>query len=228
MSINNQKLARLAGGIYLITVITGIFSLMYVPNKIFIWDDFKKTIQLFQEFEWLFRLSIVSEVICYSVFLILPIVLYFLLKKVNRNISQSMILFVSVAVPISLLAISHKLNILETLSNDSLKQIDVEQLQIQIGLYYNKIKIAQIFWGLWLLPFGYLIYVSGIIPKLLGVFLMVGGIGYMVNFIGPILFPNFTQSIIPTIAKIPSSIGEIGTCLWLLIIGIKKEFRYEN
>ncbi|GGD72899.1 hypothetical protein GCM10011412_08150 [Maribacter cobaltidurans] len=139
-----------------------------------------------------------------------------------------MILFVLVAVPLSLLAISHKLDMLDTLGNDSLSQIDAEQLQSQIGLYYNKIKIAQIFWGLWLLPFGYLIYVSGILPKLLGVFLMLGGIGYMVNFVGPILFPNFTQSIIPIVAKIPSSIGEIGTCLWLLLIGLKKEFRYED
>lgn len=228
MNINNQKLARLAGGIYLITVITGIFSLMYVPNKIFIWHNIKETIQLFQKFELLFRLSIVSEILCYSAFLMLPIVLYFLLKKVNKNVSQLMILFVLVAVPISLLAISHKLNMLDVLSNQSTEQIDVEQLKNQIGFYYNKIKIAQIFWGLWLLPFGYLIYVSGIIPKLLGVFLMLGGIGYLVNFIGPILFPNFTQSIIPTIGKIPSSIGEIGTCLWLLVIGLKKEFRYEN
>ena len=228
MNATNQKLARLAGGIYLITVITGIFSLMYVPNKIFIWDDFKITVQLFQEFEWLFRLSIVSEVLCYSAFLILPIVLYFLFKKVNKNISQLMILFVLVAVPISLLAISHKLDMLDILSNESFNETDVQQLQKQIGLYYNKIRIAQIFWGLWLLPFGHLIFVSGIIPKFLGVFLMVGAVGYIVNFIGPVLLPYFTESIIPTIAKIPSSIGEIGTCLWLLIVGLKKEFRHEK
>lgn len=228
MSFTKQKLARLSGGIYLITVITGIFSLMYVPNKIFIWDDFKQTNQLFKDFEFLFRLSIVSEVLCYLAFLFLPILLHILFEKTNKHLSQSMILFVLVAVPISLLAISHKLNMLDLLSGQSTGQIDVEQLKNQIGLYYNKIKIAQIFWGLWLIPFGYLIYASGIIPKLLGVFLMLGGIGYLVNFIGPILFPNFTQSILPTIAKIPSSIGEIGTCLWLLVIGLKKEFRYEN
>ncbi|ASV28989.1 DUF4386 domain-containing protein [Maribacter cobaltidurans] len=228
MNITNQKLARLAGVIYLITVITGVFSLMYVPNKTFIWEDPKKNIQLFQEFEFLFRLSIVSEVLCYSAFLLLPILLHYLFKKTNKYLSRLMILFVLVAVPLSLLAISHKLDMLDTLGNDSLSQIDAEQLQSQIGLYYNKIKIAQIFWGLWLLPFGYLIYVSGILPKLLGVFLMLGGIGYMVNFVGPILFPNFTQSIIPIVAKIPSSIGEIGTCLWLLLIGLKKEFRYED
>lgn len=228
MKISNQKLARLAGGIYLITVVTGIFSLMYVPNKIFIWDNFQQTKELFNDFESLFRLSIVSEVICYLAFLLLPMVLYFLLKRINKHLSKAMILFVLIAVPISLLATSHKLNMLDVVSYQTLDQTDVEQLKMEIGLYYNKIKIAQIFWGLWLLPFGYLIYISEIIPKLLGVFLILGGIGYMVNFIGPILFSNFTQSIIPTIAKIPSSIGEIGTCLWLLVIGLKKEFRYEN
>ena len=228
MGIANQKLARLAGGVYLITVLTGIFSLAYVPSKIFIWDDFKKTIQLFDNFELLFRLSIVSEMLCYLAFLILPIILYFIFEKINKQVSFTMILFVLVAVPISLMAISHKLDILDILSDQSLDRIGVEQLQKQVGHYYNKIKIAQIFWGLWLLPFGYLIFTSGMVPKLLGVLLMLGGMGYMVNFIGPVLSVNYSQSILPIIAKVPSSIGEIGTCLWLFIIGLKKEFRYEN
>ncbi len=223
MSNTNQKLARLAGGIYLVTVITGVFSLMYVPNKIFIWDDFNKSIQLFQEFELLFRLSIVSETLCYLAFLLLPIVLFRLFEKENKNISGLMVLFVLVAVPVSLLAISHKLNMLDIFGEKTINQIDVGQLREQVGFYYNKIRIAQIFWGLWLLPFGYLIYTSGLIPKFLGIFLMLGAVGYVINFIGPILVPNFSESTISTIAKIPSSIGEIGTCLWLLIIGVKKK-----
>ena len=133
-----------------------------------------------------------------------------------------MVLFVLVAVPISLLAVSHKLNMLDILRNETVSHMNVEQLQAQVGLYYNKVRLAEIFWGLWLLPFGYLIYKSGLIPKILGGFLILGGIGYVINFMGPILAVNFTDSLVSTVAKIPSSIGEIGTCLWLLIVGVKR------
>lgn len=222
MSVTQQKLARLAGSIYLVTVITGIFSLMYVPNKMFIWDDFKETIQLFRDFEFLFQLSIVSEILCYLAFLILPMVLFRIFEKVNKTVSIMMVLFVLVAVPISLLAVSHKLNMLDILRSETVSHMNVEQLQAQVGFYYNKVRLAEIFWGLWLLPFGYLIYKSGLIPKILGVFLILGGIGYIINFLGPILDVNFADSLVSTIAKIPSSIGEIGTCLWLLIVGVKR------
>src|SRR5690606_24308110 len=157
MSVTQQKLARLAGSIYLVTVITGIFSLMYVPNKMFIWDDFKETIQLFRDFEFLFQLSIVSEILCYLAFLILPMVLFRIFEKVNKTVSIMMVLFVLVAVPISLLAVSHKLNMLDILRSETVSHMNVEQLQAQVGFYYNKVRLAEIFWGLWLLPFGYLI-----------------------------------------------------------------------
>lgn len=221
--MNIQKRARLAGGLYLITVITGLFSLMYVPNKIFIWDDFAKTVSLLQEYEFLFRLSIVSEILCYVAFLFLPMVLYRLFKETNKNQSILMVLLVSIAVPLSCIAVAHKLDVLSILGRTSVDVINADQLQQQIGFYYSKINIAQIFWGLWLFPFGYLIYTSGIIPKLFGVLLMLGALGYVINFIGSTLSPEYSGSIISTIFKLPSSIGEIGTCLWLLIAGVKKK-----
>ncbi len=225
--MNIQKRARLAGGLYLITVITGLFSLMYVPNKIFTGDP-TRTTQLLQEHEFLFRLSVVSEILCYVVFLFLPLILYRLLEKTNKNLSLLMVLLVSVAVPISCLAIAHKLDVLDILGRTSVDMINADQLQQQIGFYYSKITIAQIFWGLWLFPFGYLIYTSGIIPKFFGVFLMLGALGYVTKVIGSTLYPDYNESIISTIFKLPSSIGEIGTCLWLLIAGVKKETNILN
>ena len=222
MSQNKNSIARQAGVLYLVTVITGIFSLMYVPKKIFLWDDAQKTIGLFQEFEFVFRLSIVSEILCYCAFLFLPMLLNKLLKDTNKNYSILMILLVMVAVPISLLAVTHKLNVLEIMDNTKLNALEVEKIHNQIGFYYSKIRIAQIFWGLWLFPFGYLVYISGLIPKLFGILLMLGAIGYVVNFIGFVLFSNYDDSIFPSVFKLPSSIGEIGTCLWLLIVGVKK------
>jgi hypothetical protein len=79
-----------------------------------------------------------------------------------------------------------------------------------------------VFWGLWLLPFGYLVYKSGFLPKILGILLMAGCFGYLVNFLGGFLFPQYASIGIAKFVSLPATLGEIGTCLWLLIIGLKK------
>jgi hypothetical protein len=85
--------------------------------------------------------------------------------------------------------------------------------------YNNGIEISQIFWGLWLFPFGYLVYKSGFLPKNLSILLVAGCFGYLIAFFGGFLFPNFHKTTFSTIVGLPASIGEIGVCLWLLIMG---------
>ncbi|MDZ4810885.1 MAG: DUF4386 domain-containing protein, partial [Bacteroidota bacterium] len=89
--------------------------------------------------------------------------------------------------------------------------------------YNNGISLVSVFWGLWLLPFGYLIYKSGLLPKILGILLMLGCFGYLINFTGNMLIKNYTELGISKIVSLPASIGEIGTCLWLLIMGAKNK-----
>jgi hypothetical protein len=81
--------------------------------------------------------------------------------------------------------------------------------------------IVQIFWGLWLFPLGYLIFKSAIIPKFLGVLLMLGCLSYLINFLGNALFSNYADLGISSFVRLPATLGEIGTCLWLLIMGAK-------
>ena len=73
-------------------------------------------------------------------------------------------------------------------------------------------------WGLWLLPFGYLVFRSGRLPKALGVLLMMGGIGYLIDCVGNALAPGFSESTVGSLVSLPAGLGEIGTCLWLLIV----------
>jgi hypothetical protein len=74
-----------------------------------------------------------------------------------------------------------------------------------------------------LLPFGYLVFKSGFLPKVLGIFLMMGCFGYLINFIGGFLFPGYADLGIASFISIPGSIGEIGICLWLLIMEAKEK-----
>jgi hypothetical protein len=128
------------------------------------------------------------------------------------------------SVPISLVNLLNKWSVLTLLSDSSyLSVFDTSQLQAQVMLhldyYHNGTQLASIFWGLWLFPFGYLVYNSGFLPKPLGVFLMLGCFGYLVEVVGSFFYAGYYDLAIASIISIPSSIGEIGICFWLLIVG---------
>ena len=223
---SNKKPARIAGLLYLIVVLTGIFSLMYVPSKLIVRDNASVTFNNILESETLFRLGIVAGIICYTAFLILPIVLYQLLNQVNKTYAVGMVALAVISVPLSLVNLLNKVNVLTLIDKAQYPQvIEADELQAQVLLYLdfynNGIEIASVFWGLWLLPFGYLVFKSGFLPKILGICLMAGCFGYLTNFIGGFLFQNYAGLGIARFVSLPGSIGEIGICLWLLIIGIK-------
>jgi hypothetical protein len=137
-----------------------------------------------------------------------------------------MVALALVSVPISFVNLLNKFSILTLIGDDAyLTSFEPSQIPAQVLLqldYYNNgIQLASVFWGLWLLPFGYLVYRSGFLPKILGILLMMGCIGYLVNFTGRFLYPGYGDLGISTYVSLPASLGEIGICLWLLIVGIR-------
>ncbi|MEQ9441377.1 MAG: DUF4386 domain-containing protein [Cyclobacteriaceae bacterium] len=220
----NQSTARLAGLMYLILVITGILNLAYIPSRLIEMDDAAQTLQNIQQSETLFRWGIVSGIISYLAFLGLVWVLYQLLHPVNKRYAQVMVVLVLCSIPLSFVNLLHKFSVLSLLSDAPFVQgLSPEELAYQVMFYLqayrNGINISQIFWGLWLFPFGYLVYRSGFLPKLLGILLMAGCFGYLIGFFGSFLVPGYGSTVFSTIVDLPSSLGEIGTCLWLLIMG---------
>lgn len=138
-----------------------------------------------------------------------------------------MVAFALVSVPISFINMGNKFSVLTLITKaEYLKGLEVDKLQeqvlFQLYSYSNGNQIASIFWGLWLLPFGYLVFKSGFLPKILGILLMFGCFGYLIDFTGDFLFPGYGKTIISTFITKPGSIGEIGICLWLLIVGVKE------
>jgi hypothetical protein len=83
---------------------------------------------------------------------------------------------------------------------------------LSLEAYGNGLLVSEIFWGLWLLPFGYLVFKSGFLPRVLGVLLMIGCFGYLIDFSGQVLFPGYTQTPLAHFVRLPGSIGELGIC----------------
>lgn len=222
-----KRNAHMAGLVYVLLVITGIISLAYVPAQIMVSGDSARTIVNLRNLETLFRIGLVAGLACQVLYILLPLSLYRLLKPVDEPKARLMAVLAIASVPISFVAYSHKVDVLSLLNASdwsggfSAAQIDA-QIMLALRSYNNTISVASLFWGLWLLPFGYLVFKSGFLPKILGLFLMAGCFSYVIDLICSMLWPAaYAASGISSFISIPSAIGEIGTALWLLIMGAK-------
>lgn len=225
---DKNKTSRIAGLLYLGVVLTGIFSLMYVPSRLIDYDDAALTFQQITNHEWLFRLGIVGGLFCYGFFLFLPIVLYRLLAPVNENMARLMVLLAVISVPMFFINAQHEFTALSLIKSPAyLNVFSPEQIQsqvlFQIDQYDDGMRLIHVFSGLWLFPFGYLVFKSNFLPKALGLLLMLGCFGYLINFLGRTLIPDYAQLGISSYISLPASLGEIGTCLWLLIVGAREK-----
>ncbi len=222
--------ARTAGFLYLIVVLTGMFSLAYVPSQIPVDDNAAKTVATILANLPLYRLGIVASLVCYCAFLVLPLALYRLLSPYGKNAAVLMVAFAATSVPITYVNILHKFDVLSLLSGaDYLHAFTTEQLHAQVmfalDAYDNGLLVSQIFWGLWLMPFGYLVFTSRVLPRLLGVLLMLGCLGYLVSFLGHALHADYVHAGVAGFIRLPAALGEMGTCLWLLIMGARMPMR---
>ncbi len=220
---SNKNIGRLAGVAYLILVITGIFSLMYVPSQIYVSGDPATTASNIKSMEMLFRIGMAVEMTSFVAFLLLPLILYKLFHQHNRTASVLMVSFAVVSVPVSFSSILHEFAALERVTSTVLPNSEVEAaVMLDMKSYFKGHLVAQIFWALWLFPLGYMIYKTRLLPRILGVFLMLGCLGYLIDFYGRVIFPDYRYFPLASYITIPASIGEIGTCLWLLIMGAKE------
>ena len=222
---SNKKIARVAGLLYLIVIICGVFVEFFVRSKLIVPNNAAATANNIINSELLFRIGFVSDLIMLTAYFFLPMALYLLLKPVNKNYALLMVSCVLVAVSILCInMLNHIAPLLILNGTDFLNVFEKDQMHgiVMFFLYTHKhgYLIAQIFFGLWLFPLGYLVFKSGFFPRILGIFLMIGSCAYLIDFFIFFLFPN-DVSIISPIITLPADLAEISFCLWLLIVGIK-------
>lgn len=216
-------LSRIAGMLYLIVIITGLFSLMYIPKNLFVYGNALETAQNISQKTGMFRISLASSVICYLAFTFLVIFLYQILRTVDIFVSRVMMILALISVPVSFYNLINKYAILDLIKdNTSDLAQKSEKIMELLNNYDNGIFILTIFWGLWLLPFGFLIFRSGFYPKIIGVLLMAGCFGYLINFFGNTLFVDYQSVGVLQYLKLLPTVGEFSICFWLLVVGARK------
>ena len=218
-----QKTARTTGFLYMLLIPLGVLAMIYVPNTLFVPGDIATTVSYIMANQTLFRVSIVSALITQVVQIFVVLYLYKILKPVNKNHAVLMVVFILVAVPIAMLnELNHFAVLLLLNGTDYLTFFTSDQIQSLVAFFLDLrvtgIFIAQIFWGLWLFPMGYLVYKSGFLPKIIGALLIVAVFGYLADSFIFFFVPDFGI----TFSEF-TFLGEMLITFWLLIKGVNVE-----
>ena len=218
-----QKTARIAGFLYFMYIVTSVIANMFGR---FVFVDAQVTVNHITAHESLFRIGFVISLFSYGLFLLAAWALYVLLEPVDKNMA---LLFLLLNLGgFAILVLSH-LNLFSSLlllsGADYLKVFQPDQLQAQAMLFINLRKsgaiTAQIPYGIWLFPLGYLVFKSGFLPKILGILLIVDCFGLLICVFQFFLLPGYEVISYPFMAV--SFIAELSLTLWLLIKGVKDQ-----
>jgi hypothetical protein len=218
------KALRTAALLYLLMTISAPFGLLYVPGELIVPEDATATADHIRASELLFRTGIGSELFCQTICIFLVLALYRLFKPVNERYAKLMVILGAlVSVPILFINVLNEVAALilvngaDFLSVFSKGQLDALAL-LFLRLHGQGIEIAQIFWGLWLFPYGILVIRSGFIPRLLGILLFIAGTGLLASSFASLILPQYGR-LAGQIAMV-LDFGEFPIIFWFFIRGI--------
>jgi Domain of unknown function (DUF4386) len=215
--------ARIAGGLYLIVIVGGIFAEIFVRGRLVVDGDAAATAHNIMAHELLYRMGFAVEVFYCVCVVPLALIFYDLFKVVSKRIALLDLLFGltgNVVESISLIAFFAPLVLLG--GGHYLSAFTTEQLQaaayVSLKLFEYGFAICLVFFGFDCLMMAYLIIRSIFFPRIIGVLLAIEGLCYLINSFANFLAPAFAARFFPVLAA--SAIAEISLCLWLLVMGV--------
>ena len=220
-----DKAARTAGALYLALTLIAPFAILIIPNKLIVRGNATATAANILSSELLFRTGIVLDLLSTVVFIFLTLALYRLLQEVGKTHAVTMAVLALISAGISFVnAINNLAALLLFRGQDFLTVLDKPQRDalgmLFLRLHGQGIVINEIFWGLWLFPFGVLVMRSRFLPKFLGVLLIINCFAYVAISVTTLLFPPYAATV-DKVLFVPMAAGELLTMLWLLIMGAK-------
>jgi hypothetical protein len=220
-----KRLARISGVLYLLVGIFGGFAEGFVDPRLYVAGNATATAANVLASPGLVRMGVVSHLLDGTFFVILAMALYVLLQHAHQSVARAMLVLVALATGIICLNAVFQFEGLRVATDSTYTTAfgaagsNALVLLLLDTQHYGTL-IAQVFFGLWLVPLGYLANKSGLFPKWLGVLLVLGGACYLVDLLAAFLIPDFGQRI-HGVVVIPSAIAEITMVLYLLVVGVR-------
>ena len=220
-----KRLARIAGVFYLLVGIFGGFAEGFVDPKMYVAGNAAATAGNVLANPGLVRMGVVAHLLDATFFVFLAMTLYILLQHVHKSVARAMLVLVALAAGITSLNAVFQFEGLRVATDSSYAAAfgtagSNALVLLLLDIQHYGTLIAQVFFGLWLVPLGYLAYKSGLFPKALGVVLVVGTVCYLVDLLAAFLVPDFGQQIHAFVVIVPA-IAEIWMVLYLLVVGVR-------
>jgi hypothetical protein len=218
--------ARIGGVLYLINILCGLFGVIFVRGHLVVVGDAVTTAHNIMGSEFLFRCGIAGDLIMHVTDVPMAVIFYVLLRPVSRDLSLLAALFGMLQTAI---LCANKLSLVTVLlllsGSNYLKVFDASQLQalasLSLAQHEFGFGVGLIFFGVSCLVTAFLMYRSGYFPRTLGVLQALAGVSYLINSFALILFPAVADKMFPAIV-LPAFIGELGTCVWLIVKGLNQ------
>lgn len=210
--------ARKAGAWYLVLAISGVIGFLVLHPKVYVSSNIAQTLTNLTEQETLARLRLLAEFVIIVSQALAAVYFFKLFKDINHFASWSLAAWGTInagVIMISAIAMGGAINVATSSVADSDKLI---MIQIFVQLIKNSWSVGSLFFGLWLIPMGYIVVSSQRMPIWLGYTLLLGGVGYIASAF--LYYAGFTYSWIDMLT-IPATLGEFWMIGYLLIFGIR-------
>ncbi len=219
-----QRDARLAGLLYLPVVFLGPVVLLFIPGKIFVPGDASATVANLLAHESLFRANIVLGMISQLFFVASALALYQLLRDVGRRLASLMVILILLVAPLAIAGAATEVATLKLLNDPRFLSAFTgaeRDALVTLLLEFDRhgTLAVELYWGLWLLPLGLLVWRSGFLPRFLGVWLLANGAAYVVLSLAGVLWPS-SHDLLFKFAT-PLMFGEAVLAFWLVFAGVR-------
>ena len=217
--------ARVAGLLYL-TLLIAPLRLLYIPAHLIVKGNAAATAANIGAHETLFRLGILTDLFTAVMGIFLTLALYRLFKGVDQFLAAMVVILGALMVtPIYFLnTLNDAAALLLIRGADFLSVFDKPQREalamLFLRLHSHGVLVNEVFWGLWLLPFGLLVYKSRFLPRILGIWLVLNCFAYLAQSVTGILWPQYEGTVANY--SFPVMFGELAIMLWLIIMGAKE------
>ena len=211
-----QRSARLAGFLYLIVIVGGVFAEIFVRQRLIVWKDAAATANNILAHEQLFRWGFVAELVPCLCNMGLAVIFWELFRIVNRRVAMLVVFCTIAGSSVEAVALLYHFQPLIFLKTGG-TQMQLQAL-MSLKLQSTGFAVALTFFGIYCIAIGSLIWSSGFLPKILGVLLAIEGVCYLLNSFTDFVAPEFASRVFSVL--LVSGLAEVVFCLWMLIFGV--------
>jgi hypothetical protein len=215
--------ARVAGVLYLVIIIFGIFGEMFVRSSLIVHGDAAATAGKIAAYQGLFRVGFLADSVMFLCDVALAVLLYVLFRPVSKvvalvamcfRLAQSAVLALNLLHYHAAMLLLNGPGYSETLGTSQLNAL----ISFFLDLHAHGYDLGLILFGLHCLLLGYLVFKSGYMPRILGVLVVAAGVVYLIGSYTRFLAPGYVAAVSPI--YIVAIVSEVSLCLWLLVKGV--------